>query len=114
MGLRRAERGAVAMSLSKRRQAAEVNKLFPAAKDLELREGGRLQPRSVRDKPASSRTGRRNDAIMFTPEGEAEYDDETGDTMAVDESRQNVEGSGVDLSAPAGGGCHVYRGRSAK
>jgi len=173
MSLTRAERGAVVMSLSKRRQAVEVNKLVSAAEDLESRKGGRLQAieqearesdiqgsrrpsstvrkmlvdrpfqdlvmqrvgatvvdlsakggestydrrvllQSIRARPASTRTGQVDDAIMITPNGEVEYDDETGDTMAVDESRRNVEGSGVDLSAPDGGGCHVDRGRSAK
>jgi hypothetical protein len=70
--------------------------------------------RSARERSASTRTGRADDAILITPKGEVEYDDDKGDMMAVDESRQNVEGSRVDLSAPAGGGCHVYRGRSAK
>jgi len=43
MSLSRADRGAVTLSLQKRRQASNVNKLFSAAEDLESRKGGLLQ-----------------------------------------------------------------------
>jgi hypothetical protein len=68
---------------------------------------------SARERPTTTRTGQRDDAIMITPEGEAEYDDKTG-VMTGAERRQSVERSGVALFTPAGGGCHVDRGRPAK